>query len=95
MTNRNKVTEPEKLALLYERFQDVCLVEKEVWKEIYLPREISAGPVRTTMHDCYDVEIDDVTVEDTLDASIPRGSAAVAAVIAEYRAHISFFERSS
>ena len=33
-----KETDAEKLALLYERFCDVCLVEKEVWMEIYMPR---------------------------------------------------------
>jgi len=32
-----KETDPEKLALLYERFKDVCLVEKEVWYEIFMP----------------------------------------------------------
>src|SRR4030065_1972703 len=72
MGERIKVTDPEKLALLYERFRDVCLVEKEVWKEIFMPREITQGPVRTNMQDRYDVEIDDPAIEDTLDANIPR-----------------------
>lgn len=40
---RVRITEPEKLTLLYERFRDVCLVEKEVWKEIFLPRESIGG----------------------------------------------------
>ena len=38
-----KESDPEKLKLLYERFRDVCLVEKEVWKEIYMPREVKEG----------------------------------------------------
>lgn len=89
-----KVTDPEKLTLLYERFRDVCLVEKEVWKEIFMPREMTAGPVRTNIQDRYDVKIDDPVIEDTLDANIPRGSAALEAAIQEYRSHISFFKRS-
>ncbi|MDH5254214.1 MAG: hypothetical protein OEY21_08750 [Nitrospira sp.] len=94
MDARAKVTDPEKLALLYERFRDVCLVEKEVWKEIFMPREITAGPVRTNIQDRYDVEIDDPAIEDTLDANIPMGAAALGAAIQEYRAHISFFRKS-
>lgn len=86
-----KVTDPEKLALLYERFRDVCLVEKEVWKEIFMPREPASGPVRTNVQDRYAVEIDDPAVEEALDANIPLGSAALGAAIHEYRAHISFF----
>lgn len=94
MANRMKITDPEKLALLYERFRDVCLVEKEVWKEIFMPREMTAGPVRTNIQDRYEVEIDDPAVEDALDANIPRGSAALGAAIQEYRAHISFFRKT-
>ncbi|MDH4098486.1 MAG: hypothetical protein OEV77_04625 [Nitrospira sp.] len=94
MDARAKVTDPEKLALLYERFRDVCLVEKEVWKEIFMPREITAGPVRTNIQDRYDVEIDDPAIEDTLDANIPMGAAALGAAIQEYRAHISFFRKA-
>lgn len=94
MGDRVKISDPEKLSLLYERFRDVCLVEKEVWKEIFMPREITAGPVRTNIQDRYDVEIDDPAVEDTLDANIPRGSAALGAAIHEYRQHISFFRRA-
>jgi hypothetical protein len=86
-----KVTDPEKLALLYERFRDVCLVEKEVWKEIFLPRDTASGPVRTNIQDRYGVEIDDPAVEEALDANIPLGSAALGAAIQTYRAHISFF----
>ena len=74
-----KVTDPEKLALLYERFREVCLVEKEVWKEIFMPRESVAGPVRTNIQDRYAVEIDDPAVEEALDANIPLGSAALGA----------------
>ena len=50
MGARIRVTDPDKLTLLYERFRDVCLVEKEVWKEIFMPREVSAGPVRTVSY---------------------------------------------
>ena len=89
---RIKENDPEKLALLYERFKDVCLVEKEVWKEIFMPRDVAQGPVRTNIQDRYEVEIDDPAIEDTLDANISRGSATLAAAIQEYRAHISFFK---
>jgi len=93
MSERVKVTDLEKLALLYERFRDVCLVEKEVWKEIFMPREVAAGPVRTNIQDRYEVEIDDPAIEDTLDANIPRGAAALGAAIQEYRQHIAFFRK--
>ena len=93
MGDRIKVTDPDKLTLLYERFRDVCLVEKEVWKEIFMPREITQGPVRTNMQDRYDVEIDDQVIEDALDANIPLGRQALAAAIQEYRAHISFYRK--
>jgi hypothetical protein len=91
---RIRVTEPDKLALLYERFRDVCLVEKEVWKEIFMPREATAGPVRTNVQDRYDVEIDDQKIEDTLEANIPRGAAALGAAIQEYCEHIAFYKRT-
>ena len=94
MDARIRVTEPDKLALLYERFRDVCLVEKEVWKEIFMPREATAGPVRTNVQDRYDVEIDDQKIEDTLEANIPRGSAALGAAIQEYREQIAFYKRT-
>lgn len=94
MSERVKVTDLEKLALLYERFRDVCLVEKEVWKEIFMPREVAAGPVRTNIQDRYEVEIDDPAIEDTLDANIPRGAAALGAAIQEYRQHIEFFRKA-
>ncbi|ALA57561.1 hypothetical protein [Nitrospira moscoviensis] len=93
MADRIKITDPEKLALLYERFRDVCLVEKEVWKEIFMPRDVSQGPVRTNIQDRYEVDIDDPAVEETLEANIPRGAAALGAAIQEYRAHIAFFKR--
>ena len=89
-----QVTDPEKLALLYERFKDICLVEKEVWKEIYMPRELAqSGPVLTNRQDRYEVVIDDPAVENTLEANIPLGSKALAAAIAEYRTHISFIKK--
>ena len=94
MGDRVKITDPEKLTLLYERFRDVCLVEKEVWKEIFMPREVAQGPVRTNIQDRYEVEIEDQAIEDTLDVNIPRGSSALGAAIQEYRQHISFFRRT-
>ncbi|HEU4682985.1 MAG TPA: hypothetical protein VFS39_00600 [Nitrospira sp.] len=86
------MTEPEKLALLFERFRDVCLVEKEVWKEIFMPRDVSQGPVRTNIQDRYEVEIDDPAVEDALEANIPLGKAALEAALQEYREHVTFFK---
>jgi hypothetical protein len=93
MGERIRVADPEKLALLYERLRDVCLVEKEVWKEIFMPREATAGPVRTNVQDRYEVEIDDQAVEDTLEANIPRGAAALGAAIQEYHRHIAFYRK--
>ncbi|MCX5725202.1 MAG: hypothetical protein NTX84_11965 [Nitrospirae bacterium] len=94
MGERIKVTDQEKLTLLYERFRDVCLVEKEVWKEIFMPRDITTqGPVRTNVQDRYDVEIDDPAIEDALEANIPRGSQALAAAIQEYRENIAFYRK--
>jgi len=94
VAERIRVTDPEKLNLLYERLRDVCLVEKEVWKEIFMPREVTAGPVRTNVQDRYDVEIDDPAIEDTLDANIAKGSAALGAAIQEYRQHIAFYRKT-
>ncbi len=91
MGERLKITDPEKLALLYERFRDVCLVEKEIWKEIFMPRDISQGPVRTNIQDRYEVEIDDSAVEAALDDNIVLGSIALGAAIQEYREHILFY----
>jgi len=94
MGTRIRVAEPDKLILLYERFRDVCLVEKEVWKEIFMPREVTGGPVRTNVQDRYEVEIDDGKIEDTLEANIPRGAAALGAAIQEYREHIAFYRKT-
>ncbi|MCZ6800778.1 MAG: hypothetical protein O7F12_09850 [Nitrospirae bacterium] len=85
-----KETDPEKLALLLERFKDVCLVEKEVWKEIFMPRQVSQGAILTNVQERYDVIIDDMEIEDTLEANIPLGGKALAAAIHEYQSHISF-----
>jgi hypothetical protein len=93
MAVHEKVTNPERLALLYERFRDVCLVEKEVWKEIFMPREVSQGPVRTNIQDRYAVEIDDPQIEAALDDNIPLGSAALWAAIQAYRQHIVFYRK--
>ena len=89
-----KVTDPEQLALLYERFKDVCLVEKEVWKEIFLPRDVGKGMVLTNVQDRYDVVIDDPAIEDTLDANIPLGGKSLAAAIQQYRGHIGFIKKA-
>ena len=87
-------TDPEKLALLYERFKDVCLVEKEVWREIYMPRDAGKGLVLTRVQDRYEVLIDDEAVECALEANIPLGGKSLAAAIQEYRDHISFIKRT-
>ncbi|MBH0201841.1 MAG: hypothetical protein HP496_05950 [Nitrospira sp.] len=86
-----KITDPEKLTLLYERFRDVCLVEKEVWKEIFMPRDVSQGPVRTNIQDRYEVKIDDPEIEAALEANIVLGTAALWAAVQEYRQHIVFY----
>jgi hypothetical protein len=89
-----KEQDPEKLTLLYERFRDVCLVEKEVWTEIFMPREIKQGvAVRTNVQDRYEVVIDDPTVEAALEANIPLGKNALGTAIQEYRDHISFVKQ--
>ncbi|MBA2485621.1 MAG: hypothetical protein H0V35_05905 [Nitrospira sp.] len=89
-----KETDAEKLGLLYERFRDVCLVEKEVWTEIYMPRIFKDGTaVRTNMQDRYDVMIDEPAVQEALEANISLGQAALGAAIHEYRAHISFVKK--
>ncbi len=90
---RVKEADPEKLTLLYERFKDVCLVEKEVWNEIFMPREVKQGAVRTNIQDRYEVEIDDPSIERVLEANIPLGGKALAAAIQEYRSHISFYRK--
>ena len=90
-----KETDAEKLALLYERFCDVCLVEKEVWTEIFMPRTFKDGTaVRTNLQDKYDVIIDDQAVEDALEANIPLGKAALSAAIQEYRTHVTFVKKA-
>jgi hypothetical protein len=87
-------TDPEKLALLYERFKDVCLVEKEVWREIFMPRDAGKGLVLTRVQDVYEVLIDDEAVESALEANIPLGGKSLAAAIQEYRDHISFVKKT-
>ncbi len=89
-----KVTDPEKLTLLYERFRDVCLVEKEVWREVFMPREIAKGMVLTQVQDRYEVVIDDEQVEAALEANIPLGKAALGAAIGQYKDHISFIKQA-
>ena len=86
-------TDHERLALLYDRFKDVCLVEKEVWKEIYMPRQVNKGAILTNVQERYDVVIDDPAIEDTLEANIPLGGQALAAAIQEYKAHIQFVKK--
>jgi hypothetical protein len=87
-------TDPDKLTLLYERFKDVCLVEKEVWHEIFLPRDAGKGMVLTRVQDRYDVVIDEKDVEAALEANIPLGPKALEAAIQEYRTHISFVKKT-
>ncbi len=86
-----KENDPTKLKLLYERFRDVCLVEKEVWKEIYMPRDEPEGMVkRTNVQDRYEVTIASAEAEAVLEANIALGGEALDAAIAEYRSAISF-----
>lgn len=89
-----KETDPEKLALLYERFKDVCLVEKEVWYEIFLPRDAAKGPILTNRHDRYEVVIDDRGVAEALEANIPLGGTALAAAIERYKDHVGFIKKA-
>lgn len=85
---------PEKLGLLHERFRDVCLVEKEVWTEIYLPRDAGKGVILTNVQDRYEVVIDDPEIEETLEANIPLGAKALGAAIAQFKDHISFIKKT-
>jgi hypothetical protein len=87
-------TDPDKLTLLYERFKDVCLVEKEVWHEIFLPRDAGKGMVLTRVQDRYDVVIDEKDVEAALEANIPLGPKALEGAIQEYKTHISFVKKT-
>lgn len=89
-----KETDPEKLKLLYERFRDVCLVEKEVWLEVFMPREVKRGAILTNVQDRYEVIIDDKDVEAALEANIPLGAKSLEAAIQEYKAHISFIKKA-
>jgi hypothetical protein len=88
-----KETDSERLELLYDRFCEVCLVEKEVWLEIYMPRQVEKGVVMTNVQDKYEVVIDDEEIEETLDANIPRGKTALKAAVHQYRDHISFHKK--
>lgn len=90
---RQVETDPERLALLYDRFKDVCLVEKEVWKEIFMPRQVTKGAILTNLQERYDVFIDDPEIENTLETNIPLGGQALAAAIQEYKAHIHFVKK--
>ena len=87
-----KETDPERLEMLYDRFCDVCLVEKEVWTEIYMPRQVEKGLIMTNVQEKYEVVIDNEDVEDTLEANIPLGKAALKAAVQEYKNHISFMK---
>jgi hypothetical protein len=89
-----KETDPDKLALLYERLKDVCLVEKEVWYEIFMPRDAGKGMVLTRVQDRYEVVIDDREVEAALEANIPLGGKALTAAIQEYKDRISFLKKT-
>ena len=88
-----KETEPERLEMLYDRFCDVCLVEKEVWTEIYMPRQVEKGLIMTNVQEKYEVVIDSEDVEDTLEVNIPLGKAALKAAVQEYKNHISFMKK--
>lgn len=85
-----KETDAERLDMLYERLCDVCLVEKEVWTEIFMPRRVEKGLVMTNVQEKYEVVIDDPEIEDVLDANIPLGKSSLRAAIQTYKDHISF-----
>jgi len=85
-----KETNRERIEMLYERFRDVCLVEKEVWTEIYMPRQVEKGLIMTNVQEKYEVVIDDPDIEETLEANIPLGKASLGAAIQEYKSHITF-----
>ncbi len=60
-----------------------------------MPRTFKDGTaVRTNIQDRYEVVIDDAAVEETLEANIPLGKAALGAAIQEYRNHISFIKKT-
>ena len=88
--NQPIITDQDRLELLYERFRDVCLVEKEVWKELYMPRQVEKGVVLTNQQERYEVIIDDPDIEETLEANIPMGTKSLGAAIQQYKDHISF-----
>ena len=88
-----KEIDPERLEMLYDRLCDVCLVEKEVWTEIYMPRQVEKGLIMTNVQEKYEVVIDSEDVEDTLEANIPLGKAALKAAVQEYKNHISFMKK--
>jgi hypothetical protein len=69
-------------------------VEKEVWLEIFMPRDAGKGLVLTRVQDRYEVLIDDEAVESALEANIPLGGKSLAAAIQEYRDHISFVKKT-
>ncbi len=86
-------TDPERVEMLYERFCDVCLVEKEVWTEIFMPRQVAKGVVMTNVQETYEVVIDEPAIEETLEANIPLGKSALRAAIQEYKDHIRFYKQ--
>lgn len=88
-----KVTDSERLEMLYDRFCEVCMVEKEVWLEIFMPPQVEKGLIMTNVMEKYDVVIDDEQIEETLDANIPHGKAAFKAAVQEYKGHISFIKK--
>ncbi len=87
-------TDPERVVMLYERFCEVCLVEKEVWTEIFMPRQVAKGAIMTNVQETYEVVVDDPAIEETLEANIPLGKASLQAAIQAYRDHIRFYKKS-
>ena len=73
----------------------MCLVEKEVWLELYMPKDMAGDGVRmTNAQDRYEVVIETPEVEAVLEANIPMGAKALAAAIAEYKDAISFIRKA-
>lgn len=86
-------TDSERLEMLYDRFCEVCLVEKEVWLEIFMPPQVEKGLVMTNVMEKYEVVIDDEAIEDTLDENIKLGKGALKAAIDQYKDHITFIKK--
>ena len=80
-----------KLALLYERFRDVCWLKRSLERNLHATGG-DRGPVRTNIQDRYEVEINDPDIERALEANI-SGEYDLGAAIDQYRAQIVFLRK--